>query len=80
MNGTVEIKVDTHIVIKREDAEKYLSPRQEKQLAKILDTIDSKRSVIGKKHNNYYVCNTDEPYAKEVYDEILIGELKKQSK
>lgn len=73
----VPIKIDTHTVIKNEDIEKYLSARQKKQLKKMLDVIACHRIADGKKINNYVICNLDEPYANEVYLDILAGEDRK---
>lgn len=78
MSNLVEVKNNTHIVIKREDAEKYLSPKQKKQLQKLKITIARRRLDDGKKVNNYYICNIDEPYAGEVIATILRGEILKK--
>jgi len=77
INNLVEIKRDTHIVIKNEDVEKYLSPRQKRKLKRILNTINTGRVIDGKKINHYAVCNEDEPYYKKVMNIILEGETTK---
>jgi len=72
-----ELKLNTHIVIKREDLDKYLNPAQVGALMDMLSRINEKREESGKKVNDYYVVNTDEPYAQKVLDLILEGEAKK---
>lgn len=67
-------KVNTHIVIKRADALKYLTEVEYQTLEEMQNTIIRGRAKDHKKPiNNYYVCNTDEPYA-EVVHGIIIGE------
>lgn len=69
------MKTNTHIVIKREDVEKYLSVTQKMHLSTILQLIAQGRLKDGKVcSNNYYICNTDEPYANEVLEVILRAE------
>lgn len=78
MSGLVEIKVDTHTVIKNYDVEKYLSDDQKEQLECILCTIGIGRVNDGKAGcNTYYICNTDEPYAENIYNAIKQGEFDK---
>jgi len=72
-----ELKLGTHIVIKRDDLDKYLNPAQVGALMGMLSRINKKREESGKKVNDYYVINTDEPYAKKVLDLILEEEAKK---
>ena len=72
-----ELKLNTHIVIKRDDLDKYLNPAQVGALMGMLSRINKKREESGKKVNDYYVINTDEPYAKKVLDLILEEEAKK---
>lgn len=78
MSKTIESKMpiekkDTHIVIKREDAEKYLNESEQAALTDILVKITNGREKDHKPPvNNYYICNTDEPYA-EVIRGIIIG-------
>lgn len=73
----VPIKIDTHTVIKNDDANKYLSKRQKRQLKNICRKISLGRIADGKKVNSYIICNTDEPYANDVYTRILFEEEKK---
>lgn len=71
----VTVKEDTHIVIKRDDARKYLTQDEVNTLARLLHTIADGRLHDGKQPaNRYYLCNTDEPYAIAVRDTILKGE------
>lgn len=71
-------KVNTHIVIKREDALKYLTEVEYQTLEEYQNIIIKGRAKDQKKPiNNYYVCNTDEPYAEVVKGVILGGEAVK---
>lgn len=74
-------KVNTHIVIKRQDALKYLTEVEYQALEQMLCTISQGRNKEGKKPiNTYYVCNIDEPYAEVVHGIIIGGEaIKEQS-
>lgn len=75
----VTVKEDTHIVIKRDDAMKYLTQDEVRTLSRLLHTIADGRLHDGKKPTNrYYICNSDEPYATEVRDTILKGEAVKE--
>jgi DNA/RNA endonuclease YhcR with UshA esterase domain len=78
MNSIVEIKRFTHLVIKQEDVNKYLTERKAKKFNKLIEEINRGRVKDGKGYNNYYVCNEDEPYANDVITTILHGELLKQ--
>ena len=72
-------KVNTHIVIKREDALKYLTEVEYQTLEEFLNTISIGRAKDDKKPmNNYYVCNVDEPYAELVKGIIIGGEYAKK--
>lgn len=74
----VTVKEDTHIVIKRDDARKYLTQDEVNTLARLLHTIADGRLHDGKQPaNRYYICNADEPYASAVRDTILRGEAVK---
>lgn len=74
----VEIKRFTHLVLKKDDIEKYLSKRQQKKLRKFEEIIVNGRQSIGKNgYNEYYICNEDEPYASKVMVTILEGEMGK---
>lgn len=71
-------KVNTHIVIKREDALKYLTESEYRTLEELQNTIIRGRAKDNKKPvNNYYVCNVDEPYAEVVRGIIIGGEAVK---
>lgn len=63
---------NTHIVIKREDIDKYLTTTEKVLLDNVLSSISIGRAREGKNQNNtYYICNTDEPYADKVLNVIL---------
>ena len=63
------------IVLKKSDAERYLTDEEFKMLRSIQKKILTGRMSDGKMQNNtYYVVNTDEPYAMQVRDLILKGE------
>lgn len=63
------------IVLKNEDAERYLTDEELKTLRNLQKKILTGRMSDGKMQNNtYYVVNTDEPYAMQVRDLILKGE------
>lgn len=71
-------KENTHIVIKREDALKYLTEVEYQTLEEFMNTIIRGRAKDHKKPiNNYYICNTDEPYAEVVHGVIIGGEATK---
>lgn len=53
------------IVLKSEDAEKYLTTSEKYELVGMFETIDAGRKKDGKvpaSDNKYVVINTDEPY------------------
>ena len=63
------------IVLKKSDAERYLTAEEFKMLRSLQKKILTGRMSDGKMQNNtYYVVNTDEPYAMQVRDLILKGE------
>jgi len=65
----------THLVIKLDDAQKYLSNNELQELGSMLEKIESGRHKDKKRGvNEYLIVNTDEPYANEVYKIILKGE------
>ena len=71
-------KVNTHIIIKREDALKYLTEVEYKALEEMQNAIIRGRAKDHKKPiNNYYICNMDEPYAEVVHGVIIGGEAVK---
>ncbi len=66
------------VVIKKEDALKYLPEPMLQSLETILNTIASARAENGKKPiNEYWICNKDEPYAEMVHGVIVAGEISK---
>lgn len=69
----------THIVIKKEDALKYLTTVEYQSLETILAIISEGRAEDNKKPvNEYYICNKDEPYAEMVHGVIYAGERYRQ--
>ena len=63
------------IVIKKNDAERYLTAEEFKMLRILQKKILTGRMSDGEMQNNtYYVVTTDEPYAMQVRDLILRGE------
>ena len=71
-------RVNTHIVIKREDALKYLTEVEYQTLERLQTAIIAGRAKDRKKPvNSYYICNTDEGYAEIVKNVILLGEQNK---
>jgi hypothetical protein len=68
------IKGDTHIVLKVDDTQKYLTEDEQILLQKLCEKVESRRLDEGKTVNRYYVCNMDEPYANNVLHSILKGE------
>lgn len=70
------------IVIKWDDVHKYLTEGDFLLLAKLTAKIAEGRRAGRKPRpiNKYYVCNQDEPYAKEVINIILGGEERKAKK
>lgn len=72
-------KVNTHVVIKREDILKYLEEPEQITLEKMLNKIICGRAKDNKKSvNDYYVVNKDEPYAEVVHGIIIGGEAVKE--
>ena len=71
-------KKNMYIIIKRDDAKKYLTQEEIRALVNILEKISDGR-MDDNKHpvNTYYVCNTDEPYADTVHKAIIGGEASK---
>jgi len=59
--------IDKFIVIKREDADRYLPNHDKIDLSHILRQIRNGRDKDGKPSDNFYaVINTDEPYFEEI--------------
>ena len=74
------MSTQTHIVIKIEDAQAYLNPKQLDDLTTIARTIESKRLTHGKRLNAYIIVNEDEPYAGIVKNVVLLGERRKKER
>ena len=73
-------KKDMYIVIKRDDAQKYLSNEEISSLINMLSKIRNGRMKDEKcPCNAYYVCNIDEPYADAVRNVIIGGEALKEN-
>lgn len=71
-------KVDTHIIIKREDIAKYLNKSEQIALENILNKIIRGRTNDNTKPvNKYYIVNKDEPYAEIVHNIIINRESEK---
>lgn len=64
----------THIVVKQEDLNNYLSDKERELLYNILTKVEEGRATDGKPNNQYYICNIDEPYAEKVRQVIIDGE------
>lgn len=62
------------IVIKLEDADKYLPNHDRIDLKHILRQINEGRAKEGKKDNEYLVVNKDEPYA-ELVEKLILKEV-----
>lgn len=78
-DGTKVNGCNTHLVVKMDDIRRYLSTDQLYALDGIVRSIESGRMEDGKNPSNtYYICNTDEPYAKDVENIILEGEKEKE--
>ena len=76
----MDFKENTHIVIKREDALKYLEEPEYQTLEEFLCKIIRGRAKDNKKPcNSYYIVNHDEPYAEMVKGVILGGEYAKDA-
>lgn len=72
-------KKNIYIVIKQEDAKKYLEQEDINKLINIIGKISNGRLEDNKHpYNTYYVCNTDEPYADAVHKVIIGGEALKE--
>ncbi len=76
--GLIGTKPQTHIVLKLEDVER-LSPVEQETLSRLTMKIGVIRSSKGKAADaQYYVVNTDEPYAPYVQGAIENGEFQKK--
>lgn len=57
---------NTHIVIKIEDIQKYLSEKEQAEFICQVEQIAHSRIGEGKSLNSYLIVNHDEPYSGEV--------------
>jgi hypothetical protein len=55
-----------YIVLKTDDVNRYLDKNSLAELAIICANISLQRTIEGKADNQYFVVNTDEPYADKV--------------
>lgn len=78
MRRTVEEKKNMYVVLKVSDVKTYLSSEDCRILDGFLAKIEKGREAAGKNpYNEYYVCNVDEPYAADVHNTIISGEIAK---
>lgn len=78
MQRTVKEKKNMYVVVKISDAKAYLSAEECDVLDRFLAKIEKGREAAGKNpYNEYYVCNVDEPYAADVHNAIISGEIAK---
>lgn len=72
MGTVVEIKRNTHLILKYEHIRECLTAEEREHLNNLTDKIVEK-------HGNhcYVVCNIDEPYYARVHKLILDGEAEK---
>ena len=67
----LKIKDNTHLVIKRKLINERLCKKNRELFYALLNTINKEN------HNEYIICNKDEPYADKVLQTILQGEAEK---
>lgn len=73
-----KIKKNSHIIIKIQDTLDYCTGKQRDNLLDVMASVIVGRRKDNKiEENEYFICNTDEPYAQEVFDVIKNGEMKK---
>ena len=75
---TFRIKKGTHVVFKEEDIKKHLSKEESDILAILYEKVIRGRNSLGKKENQYYIVNLDEPYSNAVFQVIRNGEVLKK--
>lgn len=69
----------SHLVLKNSDIEKYLTIEEMNTLQGLIIKIGRGRMLDRKPPiNEYYICNLDEPYAAQVSQTIIHGELDKE--
>ena len=66
---------DKYIILKKEDVKKFLSQKQQNNILLYQNMISISKGVEEPK---YYVCNRNEPYAKDVIMMIMKGEINKE--
>jgi hypothetical protein len=74
----MKIKENTHIILKREDVEKYCNEEQKLFMLGIETSVINGRIKDGKKLNAYIICNTDETYFPFMYAVLKVGEEAKE--
>lgn len=69
----IEIRRDTHTVIKNDDIDKYLAQKDANVLKALIERLRVSKACnsLSQKENSYYIVNTDEPYVEEVLQVIL---------
>ena len=73
-----EVKSNSHIVIKRHDVLNALNGFEIKVLHELLLKLEDYRLKVGKVPSPaYFVVNSDEPYAKLIFEIIKYGETHK---
>lgn len=78
-NSNIKVNIEpngceTHLVVKIEDAKKYLTLKEQSALDEMLCKIEAGREKDGKTRvNHYYICNKDELYAQDVWKAIQKG-------
>ena len=74
---TFRLKKGTHVVFKEDDIKKHLSKEESDILAILYEKVIRGRNSLGKKENQYYIVNLDEPYSNAVFQVIRNGEVLK---
>lgn len=72
MSIAIEIKRNTHLVIKKDFLE-ALNEREREAFGNLCDKISAKYG----NDRTYAICNADEPYYPDVMKKILDGEVEK---
>ena len=72
-------KENTHLVLKEEDINKYLTELERNILSSIYEKIIKSRIKDGKRENSYYIVNVDEPYSEKILLTIADGETMKEN-
>ncbi len=73
----VEIKKNTHIVCKDDDAREYLTVTEYEILKKLLHKVKCAKFAAKGVVSEYLIVNKDEPYADKIQQDILEGEDEK---